>query len=63
MSVAMHQCHELSRRDDLESILYMLVLLQTGTLPWLAVDEEYPNPNDWMLRLVKYGKGHPLMIR
>ena len=34
-----HVGHELSRRDDMESLLYVLVYLATGWLPWL-------NPNN-----------------
>ena len=52
MSVNMHQSNELSRRDDIESIMYMLVFLHTGTLPWLVADKEYA---DWLQRIAKYG--------
>ena len=33
-SVNSHQCKELSPRDDLWSVFYMLVEFATGTLPW-----------------------------
>lgn len=34
-SVNAHNEMEQSRRDDLESIAYVLVYLATGTLPWM----------------------------
>ncbi len=29
-----HKGLELSRRDDLESLAYMIIQMSTGTLPW-----------------------------
>ena len=34
-SMNSHVGYELSRRDDMESFLYLLVYLATGQLPWL----------------------------
>ena len=53
MSVNMHQSSELSRRDDIESIFYVLIFLHTGTLPWLVADKEFKD--DWIKRIIKYG--------
>lgn len=33
-SISSHKCYELSRRDDLESLSYMLIYLNFGFLPW-----------------------------
>lgn len=40
-SISSHKCYELSRRDDLESLGYMLIYFYMGFLPWNnVVDEE-----------------------
>jgi serine/threonine protein kinase len=40
-SINSHKCYELSRRDDLESLCYMLLYFYTGRLPWNNIlDEE-----------------------
>lgn len=54
MSANMHQNKELSRRDDIESLIYVLIYLQTGSLPWFVVDEEVGT--NMKKRVEKYGK-------
>ena len=48
----MHLGYELSRRDDLEAVMYMLVFMRKTTLPW-------HNPNyfkgEWKSTIQKYG--------
>ena len=40
-SISSHNCYDLSRRDDLESLAYMLIYFYMGFLPWNNVlDEE-----------------------
>ena len=39
-SISSHNCYELSRRDDLESLGYMLIYLNTGFLPWNNTSNE-----------------------
>ena len=36
-SISNHEGKELSRRDDLESSIYMVLYLMTGYLPWASV--------------------------
>ena len=44
MSINNQKRYTASRRDDLESVSYMLVYFLKGTLPWLNL--EYKNKND-----------------
>ncbi|KAI2802702.1 Casein kinase I isoform gamma-2 [Blomia tropicalis] len=52
MSLNMHKAYELSRRDDLQAVMYMLVYLHKGTLPWLQVEAG----KDWKGIIQKYGE-------
>lgn len=40
MNRSVHKGKQLSRRDDLESILYILICMVNGTLPWFNIDDE-----------------------
>lgn len=39
-SLHSHNGSELSRRDDLESLIYVIVYLLRGTLPWCGIQAE-----------------------
>lgn len=39
-SISSHKCYDLSRRDDLESLSYMLIYLNFGGLPWNNTSDE-----------------------
>jgi len=39
-SINSHKCNDLSRRDDLESLCYMLMYFYSGFLPWNNVPDE-----------------------
>jgi serine/threonine protein kinase len=45
-SINSHKCYDLSRRDDLESLCYMLIYFYNGVLPWNNVYD-----NDTIIRL------------
>ena len=40
-SITCHKYHELSRRDDLESLSYMLMYFYTGWLPWNNITDDF----------------------
>jgi serine/threonine protein kinase len=40
-SINAHECNELSRRDDLESLCYMLLYFYYGFLPWSDIFDEH----------------------
>lgn len=49
-SINSHRGYELSRRDDLESVIYVLIYLAKGKLPWQSL----PNPNKEDLQQLIY---------
>lgn len=46
LSLSAHKCYEQSRRDDLESIGYLLIyLLRDGYLPWMRAEGQVEGKN------------------
>ena len=39
-SISSHKCYDLSRRDDLESLAYILIYFYMGFLPWNNISDE-----------------------
>ena len=39
-SIFSHKCYDLSRRDDLESLAYILIYFYMGFLPWNNISDE-----------------------
>ncbi|KAI0763491.1 kinase-like domain-containing protein [Trametes elegans] len=54
-SVAAHARTEVSRRDDVESLLYVLLDLYHGTLPWRG--QHFPDGEDWEQRVSEIKAG------
>lgn len=52
-SINSHMGHEQSRRDDLESVAYVLVYLLKGTLPWINVQASNKTEKNQMIRDLK----------
>jgi hypothetical protein len=50
-SINSHCMNEVSRRDDLESVIYMLLLMVVGDLPWIKTI--YPGKDSPMLNWSK----------
>ncbi|KAI0767561.1 kinase-like protein [Fomes fomentarius] len=56
-SVAAHLHHEVSRRDDVESLLYVLMELYHGCLPWQDVSAQAHQERLDLIHEMKAGKG------
>jgi serine/threonine protein kinase len=59
-SITSHKHYELSRRDDLESLAYMLLYFYTGILPWttILIEEEIIS----LKRDMIYNKTYPSIL-
>lgn len=54
MSVNNHGARELSRRDDIEAMMYMIVFLHKGQLPWQGVNEPDIKERYRQIGVIKY---------
>lgn len=52
-SLNSHRGIELSRRDDLESLAYVLIYLAKGTLPWANLQIKDYNSKNLAIRILK----------
>jgi len=60
-SISSHKCNDLSRRDDLESLCYILIYFYTGNLPWNNVSDDQTIV---MLKneILNNGNSYPLVL-
>lgn len=68
VSVNVHKYLEPSRRDDLESCIYIMIYLIYGTLPWISVsdhirDNDHITDNDQIMKLKQETEHFPKFIR
>lgn len=59
-SINAHDCNELSRRDDIQSLAYMLIYLFHGSLPWQTLSIPNPKERNQIIKEYKIGiQRHP----
>ena len=59
-SINAHDCTELSRRDDIQSLAYMLIYLFHGSLPWQTISIPNPKERNHIIKECKMGiQRHP----
>lgn len=52
-SVNAHTGMELSRRDDIESLVYTLMYLRMGSLPWKSINIKKKSERHQMIMIMK----------
>eukprot|EP00906_Rhabdomonas_costata_P033544 RCo047263 len=62
-SINAHDGNELSRRDDLESLFYVLVYLLRGSLPWQKIRASGPDEQNALIREQKVGPPIKALLR